>query len=250
VVAGLVDADERRVASVAKVPIGPQARHAIIHEADVLVRLEKEKPGIAPRLLFVNRETGIATQVIIEGRPSARNLTLAHINWLLNLAVPAEIISLREYARNLAQQIVELDGVDKGTRDVLSGITYGIDAHSTVPAVWVHGDFAPWNLKLRQEGTIAAVDWEHAFPNGLPLFDLVYFGSIQAFLFGERRIVSASMEPLLRRYLDRLGIDPGIFRTLFCTCLAEDWLRCHKEGNFQRASFLFRHLRRETGNLT
>ena len=131
----------------------------------------------------------------------------------------------------------------------MGAITSGIDAYSTPPAVWVHGDFAPWNLTLRRNGDIAAVDWEAAVPKGLPLFDLIYFGSIQAFLFGQKRIVSASMKPLLRRYLDRLGIDPGILRTLVFLCLAEDWLRCHEAGDVERAAFLIRHLRAESGGM-
>ena len=247
VVAGLIDSHARRVVSVAKAPLGPGAGPAIIHEADILERLTEQKPGIAPRLLFVDKQTGIATQDVIEGGTSARNLTPAHIDWLVGLAVPGESLSLGEYARKLAERITARVDADDPAGDVLAGITSGIDADSALPAVWVHGDFAPWNLKLRQDGALAAVDWEAAYPGGLPLFDLVYFGSIQAFLFGRKQIIPASMKPLLGGYLDRLGIDPAVLRTLVSICLAEDWLRCHEAGDVERAAFLIRHLRAETG---
>ena len=242
---GLVDPSARRLVAVAKVPLGVLSRQAIAHEADILARLEREKPDIAPRLLYVNNETGVAVQEAMGGMPTARKLSLAHVDWLLNMAIPGETISLKEYAEGLAERISKLDDNHQEPCDALVSMLSGINASSILPVVWVHGDFAPWNLKRGQDGAITAVDWEMSFPKGLPLFDLVYFGSIQAFLFKEKRIVPASMKALLRQYLDNLGIDPGISQTLILTCLIEDWLRCHKKGNHQRAFFLFRHLRME-----
>lgn len=39
---------------------------------------------------------------------------------------------------------------------------------------WAHGDFCPKNL-LVDSGRLNVVDWEYAFPNAKPTFDLFYF---------------------------------------------------------------------------
>jgi hypothetical protein len=43
-----------------------------------------------------------------------------------------------------------------------------------VPTTIVHGDFAPWNLRLH-DGRIGAFDWEYAEPSGLPLMDEMHY---------------------------------------------------------------------------
>ena len=248
-IVGLVDRQTHCITTVAKVPLGSDSRRAIAHEADILERLDEEKPGLAPRTLFMNYTTGATLQDALDGEPTSRKLTQTHIKWLLKLVNTEETFSLRKYAQGLAEQIGGYKDIDRGTIDALLCMLSEIDASWHLPSVWVHGDFAPWNLVKRQGGSIAALDWENALPRGLPLFDLIYFISIQAFLFGERRIISAPMKPMLRHYLDCLGIDPGVFRKLFLMCLVEDWLRCNDAGNRQRALFLFRHLRKESENM-
>jgi hypothetical protein len=43
------------------------------------------------------------------------------------------------------------------------------------PVVVQHGDFAPWNLLRRPEGTIGAFDWEYGTLEGFPYLDLAYY---------------------------------------------------------------------------
>jgi hypothetical protein len=43
------------------------------------------------------------------------------------------------------------------------------------PVVAQHGDFAPWNLLRRSEGTIRAIDWEYGTLEGFPHLDLAYY---------------------------------------------------------------------------
>lgn len=246
-VAGLVDADQGRVVAVGKIPVGPQARRSILREVELLRRLEREKPGLAPRSLFADDRTGMAVQEAIEGKPSGRKATMTHVDWLWSLVVPGDSVTLRDQAERLAPEVAALDEVDRGTRDVLNRVISKLDDASPLPATWVHGDFAPWNLKRAADHELRAIDWEYASPRGLPLFDLVYHRSIQAFLFNEGGIFSRSVRPLMRRYVEGLGIGPDMSAKIVLACLGLHWLRCHREGDRRCASFLLRHLSAQLG---
>lgn len=43
------------------------------------------------------------------------------------------------------------------------------------PVVIQHGDFAPWNLLRRPDGTLGAIDWEYGTLEGFPHLDLAYY---------------------------------------------------------------------------
>jgi thymidylate kinase len=248
-VLGLIDSQKGKVTSIGKVPLGPSAGLANNHEVDILDTLAKEKPGRAPSNLFVDRRNGIATQEFFYGSPTGRRLTERHVAFLVDLAIPGETISLREVVKDLGRQIKSLEHIDREARTVLERTLGEADDPSLLPAVWEHGDFAPWNLKSGTNGSLQAVDWEAASRQGLPLFDLVYFHSIQAFLFGEKELFPKWFRALLSQYLERLGIAPGMTRKIIRACIVRDWLRRHEEGDRARAAFLLRTLTSPLGDL-
>jgi hypothetical protein len=43
------------------------------------------------------------------------------------------------------------------------------------PIAVQHGDFAPWNLLRRPDGTLGAIDWEYGTREGFPYLDLAYY---------------------------------------------------------------------------
>jgi hypothetical protein len=43
------------------------------------------------------------------------------------------------------------------------------------PVAIQHGDFAPWNLLRRPDGTLGAIDWEYGTLKGFPHLDLAYY---------------------------------------------------------------------------
>lgn len=53
-------------------------------------------------------------------------------------------------------------------------------AHQSIPIVWQHNDFGPWNL-YRQGNNLTVIDWESA-AHGLPLCDLVYLVTYWTFI--------------------------------------------------------------------
>ncbi|MCE2509404.1 MAG: phosphotransferase [Alphaproteobacteria bacterium] len=194
-VASLVDPETGVALAVAKVPVGANAQARILHEADLLERLAEEQPGVAPRLLFRNAARGIATEEAFRGQPTGRRLTADHLAFLDRLRVAGGEISLRHAVERLRPA---LDGLAPDVAAAISPVLDGLDAPAPLPAVWLHGDFAPWNL-FRQEGRLVACDWENAEPRGLPLFDAMHFLWIQRYLFSDRKS-DCAMEALRTQF--------------------------------------------------
>jgi len=90
---------------------------------------------------------------------------------------------------------------------------------ATVHPTIYHGDFAPWNIKVRGEDW-TLLDWERGELAGLPLWDWLHF-IVQPAILVERRptetvlgeIESFLQSPALARYAERSGIA-GLERAL------------------------------------
>jgi hypothetical protein len=249
-VLGLIDSQERKVASIGKVPLGPSAGLAINREVDILEDLAKEKPGRAPRTLFVDRGNGISVQEFFSGSPTGRHLTERHVEFLADLVIPGETISLREVAEDLERQINTLEDIDPKARTVLERVLEEIDDPSPLSAVWEHGDFTPWNIKKVTNGSLRTVDWEASSRRRLPLFDLIFFQTMQVFLFGENELFPKPFRRTLNRYVDRLNISPAMTKKVAKACITLDWLKWRKAGKDSlRTNFLFHTLARPMGGL-
>lgn len=240
-VAGLINPDGQ-CTGVAKFPLAAEAGSAITREASILNRLATEKPGLAPRILIHDEESGISVQEAFEGEPTGRKLTEAHVTWLLNMIVRGETVSLREAAGLLGRESEAIQDLDQETRTTLDGILSKIDDPSLLPVAWVHGDFAPWNLKQGPDGTLRAIDWEESSPRGLPLYDLIYFRSIQTFLFRETELFPRSTQRWLKYHLGDLAIGHEMFRKIVLASLTHNWLRRRDTDDLQYVDFLLRQM--------
>jgi len=242
VVLGLVDSQMNKVISVGKSPLGPNGGTAINYEAEVLDDMEREKPGRAPRNLFLDRYKGISSQEFIEGLPTGRQLTERHVAYLVDLVIAEETLSLREVAEQMNEEIEALEEIDPESRSLLDRVIAEADDSPSIPKVWEHGDFAPWNIKIVEGGTLQAVDWEYASRKGLPLFDFIFFHSMQKFLFGETTLFPKGAAYHLGSYMDKLGIPQANAKKLIQVCLVRDWLRCQKTSERSRGDFLMEML--------
>jgi thiamine kinase-like enzyme len=209
-VAHLVDTSTRKPVAVAKVPLSTLATKNILHEADILQLLKEEKPGIAPTIQSVNRAIGVSLQNFIDGQSSSRTPTQSHIDWLAGLSRPGTETSLREQMETLGKLLSRSEGLEDKRRHWLERILERLDDPTPLPAFWVHGDFAPWNLRWVDEEKLVAVDWEEARQTGLPGTDLIYFFVIQDFLFSRntpdktwRRIRGFLQSALVRSYMEK-----------------------------------------------
>lgn len=238
----LVDSKNGKILSVGKVPLGPVADRAINREADNLEKLAREKPGRVPGTLFLDRKNGITTQEFIAGLPTSGRLTESHLDCLIDLAIPGETMSLHREVETSENKIRALGNIDPKDRAVLMKALAEADDPTPLPAVWEHGDFAPWNLKQASDGLLRAIDWEESSRTGLPLFDLVYFHLIQALELGGQEIFPAVFVKTINRYLERMGIAQEMAGKIVRASIVRCWLRFHETGDGARADFFIHRL--------
>ncbi len=217
--------------AVAKAPLGPLAASGILHEAAMLERLATEKPGMAPRLLHTDRDAGIGVQEAVMGRPCGRRLGAAHLGWLAGLRMTGAETSLAEWVGRFDPP--------QGCDVVRRALDAAADTTS-LPAHWEHGDFAPWNLKWRGRGQIAALDWEEARPGGLPLLDLLHFDAMQSYLFASTpRLGRFSDLPAgISAYAGSWGVGAALWRKLRLFYLARAWIGRSRAGESDHAAYL------------
>lgn len=82
-------------------------------------------------------------------------------------------------------------------------------------AVYMHGDLAPWNVLITDDGTIRLVDWEHAQRMGFPLVDLAYW-VLQVGCLVHRSEPSRAFRKAVRQIVDAAGrsIEPSEARSI------------------------------------
>jgi hypothetical protein len=156
-----------RVVSASKIPLVAGAVGAIFNEADMLDLLSRF--DYLPRVLFRDRERGIATQSWLVGKPVSRGFSEPHLNLLRSLVRAdgtARVSGCREeLSASLAASDLPFD------RSVLARGLELLDYDSPLRCFVEHRDFAPWNLKWLRRDVLGLLDWEWAIAEGLPWQD-------------------------------------------------------------------------------
>ena len=175
--------------------------------------------------------------------PEAGRFKPAYLLWLAGLRREGATTSLGTHTARLTEEVSGLQIESEKAEDILARLGRLDDPHD-LPAVWTHGDFAPWNLRRVDSEKIAVIDWEDASPDGPPLYDLVHFYLIQDFLFGERRLGSRSYRRAAQGYLAALGIVPALHDRLFELALSKSWMIAMKADDTARAAMICGRLSR------
>lgn len=78
----------------------------------------------------------------------------------------------------------------------------------------MHGDFAPWNIKVNGDGLVKVLDWEFASQKGMPGWDWLHYQVQRLRLVkgaSAEKIIAACRELLngagVKSYLERSGLD-------------------------------------------
>jgi len=169
---------------IVKVPLTDAAKWAIRHEAQALVQLQQAGFTAAPRLVHLDEAPGIASQTVVTGLRAGLHCSREVAVLLHHLKRPDDCLTLRQVACSFAATSVQRV-LDEAGPDVLAKALVDMDDDSAMPAVRIHGDFAPWNIKLHN-GTAALVDWEDSHTRGLPLHDAYHFVHMVRCLFGKQ----------------------------------------------------------------
>jgi len=189
---------------VVKLPLGETAWPAIAREYESLRELRAEGRARVPSPILIDHERRFAVQSWIDGRPTRVGVSPAHIAFLVSLAQPGKTIALESVRAELLEErarLMEEGALSSETAAETERLLSGGDWRGEAPAVRIHGDFAPWNLKRRQDGTVSAIDWEESEAEGLPFYDLCYYRQQTERLLGRRVAVPwrAYQEALIKR---------------------------------------------------
>ena len=217
----LIDAASHACELIVKVPMTEGARAAIEHEAETLLELQGEGFDAAPRLVAFDANKCVSSQTVVRGVRCGMTLTREVATLLRSLVLPHRIITLREVACPLQTEAgcFELSAADART---VQRALAELDDPSELPAVRMHGDFAPWNIRL-QRGAAALVDWEDSEPCGLPLHDAYHFVHMARYLFGRSPRPAfrdmgfprpAALNSAVRRKLELAYLLQRLFREL------------------------------------
>lgn len=147
------------------------AREIVAHEAAILPELAHVR---APRLLM-NQEidgTLVMAQTPLPGRPAPLAFGPAHAAFLQSLQSQENIVAAQSpMILGLRQRLEHPTMHD--LREIMVELTPSLE-QMNVPVTIIHGDFAPWNLRI-DGGAISAFDWEYGQLSGLPLIDEIHY---------------------------------------------------------------------------
>jgi hypothetical protein len=104
-------------------------------------------------------------------------MTPAHEQFLKALTVPFERRCAAE-SPFFIQLIARADAVAQAVPELklALGLAKPVLANADVPRTFIHGDFAPWNIRQsRGLDSISVFDWEYGVLDGLPLIDRTHF---------------------------------------------------------------------------
>ena len=233
----LVDRASGQCSLVVKVPLAEAAKTAIIREAGMLATLAEEQYASVPRLLYVDHARGIAAQTFLPGIPTERGLSAQHWDLLRALVLEDETTTMAQHAVFLQEHPLWPAACEAHPETLTAALSELGDTR-LLPACWVHGDFAPWNIKRHAEG-LALIDWEDAQRGGLPLHDLYHFLHRQDYLFGEFPSVHHRE---VEHFAASLGIGSQECRKLELAYLAGAYLQDISRQQYARARFLLQTL--------
>ena len=205
----LVDSGSGEPLGVMKVALGEDACASLLREARTLQLLAKAGVKNVPVLLASEEAGRRAWQTAVPGKPTSRKLTELHVDWLLQLPRTGKTTTLDNQKQILCQLVEDrCSGLSARYLRAVTNAVEHIDGHSPIPLVLVHGDFAPWNVKLQSHSKLAVIDWEDAEFAGLPLWDLCHFHCIQSHLFNDNNLLGRfCTSRLVSKYLQALGIN-------------------------------------------
>ncbi len=147
--------------------------------------------------------------------------------------------SIVEHAASIQEQLLWSSTSDRDLDTITAVLSCLCDA-DPLPAFWVHGDFAPWNIRRRSGCPAVLLDWEDARCDGLPMQDGFHFLHIQDYLFGKR---PASHAERLRHFAAEVGVNASQCRKLEIAYLAHAYLRQVTQQQSKHSDFLLDTLR-------
>lgn len=211
--------------------------HALIRDSVPRVLAAGEAP--AGYVVVETALRGLPAFVVLN-RQNFRQVAIKATEWLERLAGRPEPRPRSEWWPRLVEPLLSEFQEHFGSviePDLLHECRRILDSLGSLPLVWEQRDFSPWNVFVDREGEIAAVDWESAEQEGLPLLDLVYFLTYLSFSLDRARQTGrftdsyrALLDPLsftgsiARECMDRYAIAIGLDETQYRPLRLLTWI--------------------------
>jgi hypothetical protein len=236
------------IAAVLKVGLTEGGGRSVLHEAEVLRKLEPY--SWAPQLLSVHHELRAAAQKFVPGIMPDRRFRPEYMEMLCQLPRSGEGKTLTQVAGEMARRLspfkAQLEALAPG---LLDRSCDALDLDSSVPILLAHGDFAPWNMRRNAQLGYVLVDWEWADFAGLPAYDLLHFQFNDDRLFGEKSggYAAIRFRPICAEYLRRMDLDPELLPRLAIAYLLDQLeSHCQRRGG-QHIAYTLRQLEAAAG---
>jgi hypothetical protein len=208
----------------------------LLHREAEVLRALASTPGVSqvvPRLLAAQQIDGtyVIAQAPLAGGPAPTALTASHRRLLDTLAAcdavhPAETQLVRGLVARISSLPVPRPQLSAALDRSLSALS---DQRIRVGAV--HGDFAPWNLRLH-EGRITAFDWEYGSLEGPAGLDEIHYRLQVGYLLNDWTVETAMKELAEGDVLDHYLSSPQKIarHALIALYLVDVLTRLYNEG--------------------
>ena len=230
--AAVIDGSGRLLAFL-KLAASELANRLLHREAEVLRSLAST-PGVCdvvPRLLAAEEIDGtyVTAQAPLPGGPASTALTPLHHRLLDQFSSGTPVApSETELVRSLTPRLKTMPQPELAAtlNRILATLS---DQHIACGAI--HGDFAPWNLRLHN-GRISAFDWEYGCLEGPAGLDEIHYRLQVGYLINNWTVDTALREladsHILNRYLSRP--NPAARHALVGLYLIDMLVRLYAEG--------------------
>lgn len=199
----LMDGEILKPAAIVKYALKKGALAHIQREAFALRELQKIGVSNIPVLLGSTNQS--VWQTAVPGSNSPMKITVQHISFLKALKLNGEYLSLPSLIDSITDKLKLRNHVSY--TEQISNCLRLMRADLEFPIVGVHGDFAPWNIRVEKQG-VNVFDWEGYIQEGIPLYDLCHFHYVQAYLFSSLDYVNELLNSkIIEEYLVSLNID-------------------------------------------
>jgi len=142
--------------AVIKVALENAACGSLLVEANTLAALQEKQVSNVPQLQSISKDSTYSSQSIVPGKLSNRTLSKIHINLLLSLAGAGKALKFSDYKAAIVNNITKNKAnIFNGQLVLCKKAVKYIRNDAEIPSVIVHGDFAPWNLKVQKSGGLA-----------------------------------------------------------------------------------------------
>ena len=189
---------------VVKKALSEKSWKSLQNEYLVLKNLEDNKNKYSPKVFKLDIANKVIFQEFIKGQPTSLNLNNDHYYFLASLINKNKYINFKKLKfliNSFFESEIKFSAKKEYIKDFENVLSLSI-WDKKIKSVRVHGDFAPWNLKIEfKTKNLKVFDWEDSMNSFLPFYDLLFYKLIIQKLLKKRIKID------INKYLDALNLN-------------------------------------------